>query len=42
MAREDVEGFMHHLSGLKPTGVSRARKLAAIRKFFAFLIYVLA
>src|ERR1700730_10937247 len=38
MAREDVEGFMHHLGTLRLTGVSRARKLAAIRKFFAFLV----
>jgi site-specific recombinase XerD len=33
----DVEGFLHHLSTLNLTGVSRARKLAAIRKFFALL-----
>jgi site-specific recombinase XerD len=35
--RQDLEAFLHHLSGLGLTGVSRARKLAAIRKFFAFL-----
>ncbi|MBV9251591.1 MAG: site-specific integrase, partial [Acetobacteraceae bacterium] len=37
LERRDVEGFLHHLSGEGLTGVSRARKLAAIRKFFAFL-----
>ena len=37
MGRQDVEAFLHHLSGQGLTGVSRARKLAAIRKFFAFL-----
>jgi site-specific recombinase XerD len=29
--------FLHHLSDRSLTGVSRARKLAAIRKFLAFL-----
>lgn len=33
----DIEAFLHHLSELNLTGVSRARKLAAIRKFFVFL-----
>ena len=37
MGRTDVDGFMHFLSGQKLTGVSRVRKLAAIRKFFGFL-----
>ena len=37
LGRTDVEGFLHHLSGRSLTGVSRARKLAAIRKFFTFL-----
>jgi site-specific recombinase XerD len=37
MGKTDVEAFLHHLSGRSLTGVSRARKLAAIRKFFAFL-----
>jgi integrase/recombinase XerC len=37
LGRADVEAFLHHLSGRNLTGVSRARKLAAIRKFFAFL-----
>jgi len=32
-----VEGFMSFLAGQQMTGVSRVRKLAAIRKFFAFL-----
>src|SRR2546421_6366536 len=37
MGKQDVEGFLHHLAGRNLTGVSRARKLAAIRKFYAFL-----
>ena len=37
LGRTDVEGFLHFLSGRNLTGVSRARKLAAIRKFFTFL-----
>jgi site-specific recombinase XerD len=37
LGRTDIEAFLHHLSGRNLTGVSRARKLAAIRKFFAFL-----
>jgi site-specific recombinase XerD len=37
MGKTDVEAFLHHLAGRNLTGVSRARKLAAIRKFFAFL-----
>ena len=37
MGRVDVEGFMSFLAGQKLSGMSRARKLAAIRKFFAFL-----
>jgi site-specific recombinase XerD len=35
--KTDVEAFLHHLSDRHLTGVSRARKLAAIRKFLAFL-----
>jgi integrase/recombinase XerC len=35
--KTDVEAFMHNLSDRHLTGVSRARKLAAIRKFLAFL-----
>jgi site-specific recombinase XerD len=37
LSKTDVEAFLHHLSGRNLTGVSRARKLAAIRKFLAFL-----
>jgi integrase/recombinase XerC len=37
MGRVDVEGFMAFLAGQKLSGMSRARKLAAIRKFFTFL-----
>jgi site-specific recombinase XerD len=37
LGKTDIEAFLHHLSGLNLTGVSRARKLAAIRKFFVFL-----
>jgi integrase/recombinase XerC len=37
LGKTDVEAFLHHLSGRNLTGVSRARKLAAIRKFLAFL-----
>ena len=37
MGREDVEGFMQFLSGRSMTGVTRVRKLAAIRKFFTYL-----
>jgi len=37
MSRVDVEGFMAFLAGQKLSGMSRARKLAAIRKFFTFL-----
>ena len=37
LGRIDIEAFLHHLSGRNMTGVSRARKLAAIRKFFTFL-----
>ena len=37
LCKVDIEAFLHHLSGIPLTGVSRARKLAAIRKFFSFL-----
>ena len=37
LGKQDIEGFLHQLSSRNLTGVSRARKLAAIRKFFAFL-----
>ena len=36
-SRADVEGFMQYLAAQRMTGVTRVRKLAAIRKFFAFL-----
>jgi site-specific recombinase XerD len=36
-ARSDIEGFMQYLSAKRLTGVTRVRKLAAIRKFFTFL-----
>jgi site-specific recombinase XerD len=35
--RVDIEGFMGYLAGQRMTGVTRVRKLAAIRKFFTFL-----
>jgi integrase/recombinase XerC len=35
--RVDIEGFMSVLAGQRMTGVTRVRKLAAIRKFFTFL-----
>jgi integrase/recombinase XerC len=35
--RVDIEGFMSALAGQRMTGVTRVRKLAAIRKFFTFL-----
>lgn len=35
--RIDVIEFMNHLASIKMTGVTRARKLAAIRKFFSFM-----
>jgi site-specific recombinase XerD len=35
--RADIEGFMQYLAAKRLTGVTRVRKLAAIRKFFTFL-----
>jgi integrase/recombinase XerC len=35
--RADIEGFMQYLAAQRMTGVTRVRKLAAIRKFFTFL-----
>jgi site-specific recombinase XerD len=35
--RADIEGFMQYLASKRLTGVTRVRKLAAIRKFFTFL-----
>ena len=37
LGKTDIEAFLYHLSGIPLTGVTRARKLAAIRKFFSFL-----
>jgi integrase/recombinase XerD len=36
-SRADIEGFMQFLAGQGMSGVTRVRKLAAIRKFFAFM-----
>jgi integrase/recombinase XerC len=36
-SRADIEGFMQYLAAHRMTGVTRVRKLAAIRKFFTFL-----
>jgi len=36
-SRVDLEGFLGYLAGQRMTGVTRVRKLAALRKFFAFL-----
>jgi len=36
-SRVDIEGFMQYLAAQRMTGVTRVRKLAAIRKFFALL-----
>jgi integrase/recombinase XerC len=35
--RVDIEGFMSYLAGQNMTGVTRVRKLAAIRKLFTFM-----
>src|SRR5919199_5027043 len=35
--RVDIEGFMQYLASQRRSGVTRVRKLAAIRKFFAFM-----
>ena len=37
LSRADIEGFMQYLSAKRLTGVTRVRKLAAIRKFLTFL-----
>jgi integrase/recombinase XerC len=37
LTRADIEGFMQYLSGQRMSGVTRVRKLAAIRKFFGFM-----
>jgi integrase/recombinase XerC len=36
-SRVDVEGFMNYLAGQQMSGITRVRKLAAIRKFFTFM-----
>jgi site-specific recombinase XerD len=36
-SRGDIEGFMQYLAAQRRSGVTRVRKLAAIRKFFAFM-----
>jgi integrase/recombinase XerC len=36
-SRGDIEGFMQYLAAQRMTGVTRVRKLAAIRKLFAYL-----
>jgi integrase/recombinase XerC len=36
-SRVDIEGFMNYLAGQQMSGVTRVRKLAALRKFFTFL-----
>jgi site-specific recombinase XerD len=35
--RADIEGFMSYLAGQHMTGITRVRKLAAIRKLFTFM-----
>jgi len=35
--RTDIQGFLSYLAALKTTGVTRRRKLAALRHFFRFL-----
>jgi site-specific recombinase XerD len=37
LTRVDIEGFMSYLAGQNMTGVTRVRKLAAIRKLFTFM-----
>lgn len=37
LTRFDIVEFINHLAAIKTTGVTRVRKLAAIRKFFGFL-----
>jgi site-specific recombinase XerD len=37
LSRADIEGFMQYLAAGRMTGVTRVRKLAAIRKYFTFL-----
>jgi integrase/recombinase XerC len=37
LSRADIEGFMQYLAAQRMSGVTRVRKLAAIRKFFGFM-----
>jgi len=37
LSRNDIKGFMQYLAAGRMTGVTRVRKLSAIRKFFTFL-----
>jgi integrase/recombinase XerC len=37
LSRADIEGFMQYLAAQRMSGVTRVRKLAAIRKFLTFL-----
>jgi integrase/recombinase XerC len=37
LTRADIEGFMQYLASQRMSGVTRVRKLAAIRKIFAFM-----
>ena len=38
MIREDITEYLSHLSQKQLTGVTRARKLAAIKEWFRFLV----
>jgi integrase/recombinase XerC len=38
LQREDIEGFLQFLAAQRMSGITRVRKLAAIRKFFAFMV----
>jgi site-specific recombinase XerD len=37
-SRADIEGFMNALASQQMSGITRVRKLAAIRKWFAFMV----
>jgi site-specific recombinase XerD len=41
LSRVDIEGFMNALAGQQMTGVTRVRKLAALRKFLGSAIQVM-
>jgi site-specific recombinase XerD len=38
LTRADIEGFMQYLAAQRMSGITRVRKLAAIRKFLAFMV----